>query len=190
MKSKAFRRKGGRGRGDRGAVLVEFAITAPILFMLLFAIIDFGSSYNDYINVRQGARDGIRETVVNTNEAVSGAGHCGALKDAAFVACYTKDRVGLTADNTAVKVTFCAVGESHSGCPSGTQPGFKSSYPVKICVQYKTGSVTGFFGPLLNNKTLKTEVESLIETDEPSFTSSYADTAIDKHGWDASCNSL
>ena len=46
--------------GEQGATLVEFAILLPVIVLVVFGIIDFGSLYNDYQSLRQGARDGIR----------------------------------------------------------------------------------------------------------------------------------
>src|SRR3954470_10285245 len=60
-------KRSARGRSDRGAVLVESALILPVVFALVFGIIDFGNSFNDYISVRQGARDGLRVALVNTN---------------------------------------------------------------------------------------------------------------------------
>src|SRR2546421_10205254 len=58
-----------RGRDDRGAVLVEAALLLPFLFALLFGIIDFGFTFNDWISVRQGGRDGMRQLIVDTTPA-------------------------------------------------------------------------------------------------------------------------
>lgn len=49
-----------KGRGDRGASMVEFAIVAPLLFLMLFGIIDFGWLLNQQQDVRYGAREGAR----------------------------------------------------------------------------------------------------------------------------------
>ena len=61
------------------------------------------------------------------------------------------------------------------GCPAGSnaEP-FKSGNPLKICGAYHTGSITGFYGVLLNDKYLDTQVESLIETVNPSTSSTTA----------------
>ncbi len=55
-----------RRRGDdRGAVLVEFALVAPLLFLLIFATIDFGWAFGQHLDVRHGAREGARLAAVN-----------------------------------------------------------------------------------------------------------------------------
>jgi Flp pilus assembly protein TadG len=50
---------------DRGAVLVEFALVAPFLFLLIFATIDFGWAFGQHLDVRHGAREGARLAAVN-----------------------------------------------------------------------------------------------------------------------------
>lgn len=49
-----------RGRRDRGASAVEFALVAPVLFLLLFGIVDYGLWFADSITIRQGAASGAR----------------------------------------------------------------------------------------------------------------------------------
>lgn len=55
----------GRRRDDEGAALVEFALIAPFLFLLVFAIIDFGWVFGQHLDVRHGAREGARLAAVN-----------------------------------------------------------------------------------------------------------------------------
>ena len=52
-------------RDERGTALVEFALIAPLLFLLLFGIIDFGRALNYYNQVTQLAGQGARAAVVN-----------------------------------------------------------------------------------------------------------------------------
>ena len=125
-------------------------------------IIDFGFSFNDWISVRQGGRDGLRQVIVDTSPtAASGTWSCNhgtyssaggfsaSSTDLAAMDCFTKDRVGLDANKTAVSIYF-----------SGA---FSPGQPVKVGVRYETGSTTGFYSPILGGKILSTEVESLIE---------------------------
>lgn len=60
--------RGRRRRGERGATLVEFAILAPLLFILVFAIIEFGRLGFAYAELWTSAREGARysTTVGNT----------------------------------------------------------------------------------------------------------------------------
>ena len=53
---------------ERGASLVEFAMLMPLLFLLLFGIIEFGWLYSQNLDVRHGAREGVRLAAVNFPE--------------------------------------------------------------------------------------------------------------------------
>jgi hypothetical protein len=54
-------------RDERGTALVEFALIAPFLFLLLFGIIDFGRALDYYNQVTQLAGQGARAAAVNRN---------------------------------------------------------------------------------------------------------------------------
>src|SRR3954470_4914839 len=100
-----------RCRSDRGAVLVETAFTLPFLLALLFGIIDFGFAFNDWISVRQGGRDGLRQAIVSTHPTPPTGGwnttNCpitgtrpAAGSDLENIVCFTKAAVGLDRANT------------------------------------------------------------------------------------------
>jgi Flp pilus assembly protein TadG len=55
----------GRRTNDRGANLVEFALLAPLLLLLVFGIIEFGWLFGQFNDVRHGAREGARFAAVN-----------------------------------------------------------------------------------------------------------------------------
>ena len=160
----------------------------PFLFALLFGIIDFGFTFNDWISVRQGGRDGLRQVIVNTKPAAPGGGTwscpnpAGLSGDALSVMCFTKARVGLDQNKTAVKVFF-------------TDGSFTAGQPVKVCVQYMTSSLTGAYSTILNNKVLDTEVESLIEQSSTTFIHPFAETTFNDTNhtavtWAGSCGQL
>ena len=48
-------------------MLVELALIAPILFLILFAVIEFGWAFTNHLDVRHGAREGARLAAVNYN---------------------------------------------------------------------------------------------------------------------------
>lgn len=58
-------RRRGRGRGERGAVAVEFAIILPILIVLIFGMIEFGRAYNAKIALQGAVREGARVLAVD-----------------------------------------------------------------------------------------------------------------------------
>jgi hypothetical protein len=52
---------------DRGVALVEFALVAPLLFVILFGMLDFGRAFNYWIDSTHLANEGARWAVVNKN---------------------------------------------------------------------------------------------------------------------------
>lgn len=49
-----------RSHGERGATLVEAALVYPLLFLVLFGIVEFGLAFKDYLSISHAARDGAR----------------------------------------------------------------------------------------------------------------------------------
>lgn len=60
-----MKRLGIRRGDDQGANLVEFALLAPILFVLLFGIVEFAWAFATNLDVKQGTREAARITAVN-----------------------------------------------------------------------------------------------------------------------------
>ena len=60
-----------RRRRQRGQALTEFALLAPLLFLLLFAVIQFGFTLSGHIGLTNAAREAARyaSTVPNTTSA-------------------------------------------------------------------------------------------------------------------------
>lgn len=56
---------------EHGANLVEFAILAPLLILLLFGIIEFAWVFGQNLNVRHGAREGARLAAVDFTPLIS-----------------------------------------------------------------------------------------------------------------------
>ena len=48
--------------------MVEFALVAPVLFLVLIAIFQFGQAFTDYIQVTNAARDGARKAIVSRSD--------------------------------------------------------------------------------------------------------------------------
>ncbi len=146
-----------RCSNDRGAALVEFAIIMPLLFLLLFGIIEFAIAFNDYQSIRQGARDGARQAVVkdygsNVSCDINGAAATAPV-NARRIICTTKARTGLGNDvRVGLRVT--------ENAPTG----FKND-TVKVCVVRLVDPVTGLLDPFLEDRPLRTEVDMRVERD-------------------------
>ena len=87
----------GRGRdvgrrADRGAAAVEFALIAPLLLFLLFAIIGYGYMLSFRQALSQGAAEGAREAAV----APSGYADADRIADARSAVDDSLDSYGIT----------------------------------------------------------------------------------------------
>ena len=65
----------------KGASLVEFAVIAPLLFLLVFGIIEFAWLFASNLDVRQGAREAVRVAATDrlANPATPGVDICNGL---------------------------------------------------------------------------------------------------------------
>jgi hypothetical protein len=52
-------------RSEQGQALTEFALALPILALLLFAVIQFGIAFNNYVTITDAARAGARKGAVS-----------------------------------------------------------------------------------------------------------------------------
>lgn len=59
---------------ERGTAIVEFALIAPLLFLLVFGIVEFGRALNYYNDLTQLAGQGARAAVVSRNPDGSAVG--------------------------------------------------------------------------------------------------------------------
>jgi hypothetical protein len=110
---------------ERGATLVEFAFVLPLFILLLFAIIDFGWIFTQFLDVKQGAREGARLAVVN--DCVGSGSTC--RDDIAQKVCdRTQDL-----DNDAEDVTFGINGDI-----------------AEVTLQYPARSLTGMMSAFIN----------------------------------------
>ena len=51
-------------RDERGQTAVEFALIAPLLVVLLLAIIQFGVAFHNYVTITDAARAGARQAII------------------------------------------------------------------------------------------------------------------------------
>src|SRR5690242_12105624 len=65
--------------GERGQAMVEFALVAPIFFLLLFAIIEGGRFIFYYETLNNATREGARYAIVHGSNAKCPAGPSGPM---------------------------------------------------------------------------------------------------------------
>ena len=143
-------------RGDSGATAVEFALVTPILFLLVFGIIEYGLWFADSVSARQGVREAARQGVV-ANFGDASCDLTGATGDANSKAlmCTAQERIGGITGNPAIKVM----------APNGWLRG----KPLIVCSQIPVGIGSGIV-PLPNGHVIQSEVEMAIETTDPVVT--------------------
>jgi Flp pilus assembly protein TadG len=172
-----------RGRGDRGAALMEFALVMPVLFLLLFGIIEFGFAFNDYQAVRQGVREGARQAVVadygsttacSQNGAAAGLATAGADGNTRKVMCTVKDNVD-SDDDTLVRVKV--VFTDNNGTTDF------STDRVKVCAVKLLDPITGFLDPLIEDKPMRAETEMRAEKNLTLSSSQETDPSGDNWSW-------
>jgi Flp pilus assembly protein TadG len=56
-------------RNERGQTMTEFALVLPILALLLFGIIQFGITFNNYVTLTDATRAGARKAAVGRQVA-------------------------------------------------------------------------------------------------------------------------
>jgi Flp pilus assembly protein TadG len=66
-------------RSERGATILETALVLPILFAVIFGILEFGRAYNIFQTVTNAAREGARYSVA---PFAAGEANAGNLPDA------------------------------------------------------------------------------------------------------------
>jgi Tfp pilus assembly protein PilW len=133
--------RGMPGRGSqRGAALVELAVTLPLLLILLFGIIEASWAFAQQNDVRHGAREGARAAAVNVG-------------DVAAVGQRVCDSMDVVNPAEGVVVTLTPL--STSGSTGGL---------ARIRVDAGLQTLTGFFGSLFGGN-VSSEVE--FRTEQP-----------------------
>lgn len=128
-----------RDRSERGASLVEFALVAPLLIVLIFGIIEFGWVFAQVNDVRHGAREGARLAAVEDTWDVSAIGQ------------EVCDRM----DDSGTRPTTVTVGTLVGAGDRG------STASVSVTQTYST--LTRLFDPLLAGKLLTSDIEFRVE---------------------------
>jgi Flp pilus assembly protein TadG len=102
-------------RSEQGQSLTEFALALPVLALLLFAVIQFGIAFNNYVTLTDATRAGARKAAVSGKEPNPSATCTAAIRGSA------KDLDQSNLD---------------ASCDSNWQPGsdvtVTASYPYKI----------------------------------------------------------
>jgi Flp pilus assembly protein TadG len=128
-------------KNRRGAAVVEFAIVAPVFFLLVFGMIEYGRMVMVQQVLTNAAREGARYAVIQTTN------------DTTAVTTKVKDYLTsgkLKASASTVTVTWPASGSSGS------------SQPVTVKVSIPFGQVSWLPSPMFLSSTTKLEASSVM----------------------------
>lgn len=137
-----------RTRGDDGAAAVEFALVTPLLFLVMFGMLQYGLYFFDTLGTRNGVREAARQGVVGTFPA------CGpsATTDWAKLKCNVSSQIDAVTGPTAVKVV----------APSGWVKG----KPLIVCAVVESDGAIGLL-PMPDGGFITTKTAMSIEADDP-----------------------
>ena len=120
-------------RKSAGQAIAEFAITAPIFFFMLFAIIDFGR-YVYYVQIlNNAAREGARYAIVNGDASFTPVGP--AADDATVAGVVRNYAIGVIGSGATFEIHSCW---KKSGCPGNPAetPSNHRGAQVNVSVAY------------------------------------------------------
>jgi Flp pilus assembly protein TadG len=142
MRPLRFGARCGRVRSERGVELIEFAISLPVLLLILAGIIDFGFLFQRYEVVTNAAREGARVKSVASASTTADIG--------ARVSAYLTD-AGLNPALASTSVNPVAIPIN----PAGTVTASGNQVVVQYPYQFRVLSpISGFFGGSFGTVTL------------------------------------
>lgn len=153
-------RPGRRLRSERGTAVVEFALIAPLLFLLVGGIIDFARAMNYYNDMTQLAGQGVRSAIVAANPDGTGPSTATSVQ-CQLVNNYTSsdELKGSTSSNgIQVKIFDPSAPGSGTANPIAGQPlTVQTSFDFNFIVPLVKIAVPGAFLHLTTSSTMRVE---------------------------------
>ena len=118
---------------ENGGSLIEFAIIAPLLFVILFGIIEFGVLLYDKAMLTNASREGARAGIVYDFDSTAGTNHPDNATIIATVQQYCQDYLISFDAGSTVGVAISRAGSS-SLDSAGDQLTVNVSYPFRFLV--------------------------------------------------------
>lgn len=151
-----------RRTDERGGVLVELALVAPVLMVLIVGIIDFGIMFSEQISFRTG----VREASWNSSRAILGSTDGCPLTFSGApppdstqrIMCMVKDRSDLPDADRDIRVSVRLVDFGDLGAMAT----FGVGKGVMVCAMRNTRSVTSFFTGLLDGRVQRYRLTNVI----------------------------
>jgi Flp pilus assembly protein TadG len=144
-------------RSERGTAVVEFALVAPLLFFLVFGIIEFGRALNYYNDLTQLAGQGARAAVVSRNPdgTAVGTASTGCPANNQTIQCQiAKTYPTDTELKDGISVCLGTLG-ANGTIDTGTTPAIGE--PVTVRAKFKFHFLTSLFGATITLSSTQTE---------------------------------
>ena len=85
-------------RNEQGQAMTEFAVVLPIVALVLFAIVQFGIAFNNYLTLTDAVRRGARTAAVSRQTGTGTSTTVAAVQQAA--ADLNQSKLGVTVSST------------------------------------------------------------------------------------------
>jgi len=127
---------------DRGAVLIEFVLIAPVLLLFLLGVFEYGNAWRQVGSIERATQQGARVTSSMANNRYADYEGLRAVDTA------TRGLAGLTVERMIIYRVTDADGAVPDACLSGSVSGLCNHYTG---AQVRSGSLAGFSGGTLAN---------------------------------------
>ena len=144
-------------KGERGTALVEFALIAPLLFVLVFGIVEFGRALNYYNDLTQLAGQGARAAVVSRNPDGTAVGTANADCAANNLSIQCQIAKTYPTDNELKNGISVCLGTLNTDNSINTGTTLKIGDPVTVRARFKFHFLTSFFGATITLSSTQTE---------------------------------
>lgn len=125
---------------ERGSTAVEFALVLPVLAVLMFGIIQFGITLNNYVELASGVSAGARQLSISRGSATPGSSAITAIDNAAPNLSSSKLTitmlVGTTTCDKTNSATCISAFSAGSGNPCGCSAVVTATYPCDLNVMH------------------------------------------------------
>ena len=145
---------------ENGGSLIEFAIIAPLLFVILFGIIEFGVLLYDKAMLTNASREGARAGIVYDFDSTAGTNHPDNATIIATVQQYCQDYLISFDSSSAVNIAISRAGSS-SLDSAGDQLTVNVTYPFRFLVFSNILALLG--GDINDNLNLQAETVMRME---------------------------
>ncbi len=156
-------------RNEDGQELVEFLLVAPLFFLLLLGMVDFGLIFGGYVTMRGGVEAGARMASVDNYGTVA---PCSPSDPTSEMVCTVIARIGslpgMTKQSLQIGISFTSgtiAGDPVADAVAGDN--------VTVCASAQLHSTTGLTAPFIDGRTASTSSTIRLEQNPQfgSFTS-------------------